>query len=396
MEKKFDKICCFSLIILAITAVMVYVLNAQIPFMMDDLWYSTCLYSDKPVSSLSDVISAQVWHWHNWGGRSITHGLLQLILMSGEKTADILNTVFVFILSMSVILVSGISSAKNRRFTVSLAAASGMILGLNANWKMSMFWEAGAANYLFITVFIMLFLFSYLRELDDDNLSGEAAAGASDKKTAAKSNIPALPGITLWIIPLAVITGWSNENMGPTCFIISLIVVGLLLKSGKKPAFWMIEGSIFSLAGSVMCIIAPGNFVRSSQIPKKGTLWTLFLRCYSECEAAFRFQILTVLVLAAVLIISTVFCGIKLKIPEKLLLLAALLSWGAMFLSPHYPDRATFGTMCLMISVIISRSSLIIMQKKEASLPLYLGFIIIWLKGLFDLGEYFAISIGWI
>ena len=38
-----------------------------------------------------------------------------------------------------------------------------MILGLNANWKMSMFWEAGAANYLYMAGFLLAFLFCYLK-----------------------------------------------------------------------------------------------------------------------------------------------------------------------------------------------------------------------------------------
>ncbi len=37
-----------------------------------------------------------------------------------------------------------------------------------------------------------------------------------------------------------------------------------------------------------------------------------------------------------------------------LLLLGALLSWGAMILSPHYPDRAAFGTMVLFICATLS------------------------------------------
>ena len=392
MEKKTDKITLISLFLLAVTVLFVYIINSKIPFMMDDLWYSTLLYSNEPVRSLSDIISAQVWHWNNWGGRSMTHGLLQIILIMGERAADILNTVFVLILSAVITLTSSISSGKVRRFPVYLLAGAGLLLGLNANWKMSMFWEAGAANYLYITVFIMLFLFCYLREVSEKKPLGEKNADPADTSSA----ISQLPGIAVWIIPLAILTGWSNENMGPTCFVISVLVMIILLRTGGRIRFWMIEGSVLSLAGSVMCIIAPGNFVRSSQIPKKGALWTLFLRCYSECCAAFKFQLYAVLTLSAILIISTVFCGIKLKNSEKLLLLATLMSWGAMILSPHYPDRATFGTMCLMICVIISRSALVIKEKKEAYLPLYLGFIIIWLKGMFDLGEFLSVVLGWI
>jgi hypothetical protein len=159
----------------------------------------------------------------------------------------------------------------------------------------------------------------------------------------------------------------------------------------------MIEGSITCFIGCILCIAAPGNFVRAAEAEKEyGILWKLFLRCYGECKALFSFQILTLLTLAAVLVISISVLGIKLKKTEIIMLVAALLSWGAMILSPHYPDRATFGTMCLMISVIVSRSIFIIEKKKEALWPLYLGAVLIWLKGMYDIGEFIAIYLGWI
>lgn len=382
MKKTDKKITAFALILFVISAVLVYFVNHYIPFMMDDEWYSTLLYSDEKIDSLSDVINAQIWHWHNWGGRSITHGLLQLILMCGESFADVLNTVFLFILSLSAVLVSGVSSGCRIKNPAYIFVTYGLILGLCANWKMSMFWQAGAANYLYITVFILLFIFCYLRE----------AGGITSHK-----DITPLKGITFWIIPLGIISGWSNENMGPVCFILSVITMILLKKDGKKIRAWMLEGSVLSLFGSIMCIAAPGNFVRSAENYQDiGILWKTFLRFYYESTAVFKHQILTVTVLSFILIMSIWGLGIALTLSEKMLLAASFLSWGAMILSPHYPDRATFGTMCLMICVIISRSALMIRQKKEVALPLFLGSLIIWLKGLYDLCDFLANVFYWI
>lgn len=377
MDNSKKKLTVATLLMLSITAVIVFYTNHIIPFMMDDIWYSTILSSSQPLSSFSDIIQAQVWHWHNWGGRSIAHGLLQMILMAGEGFADILNTLWLFVLSFTIIICSKTTTAGIKNNLAWLAVTASLIIGLAANWKMSMFWQAGAANYLYITAFLLFFIFCYLREVEG----------------GAKS----LPGITFWMIPLALIAGWSNENMGPTCFIVSVIVIILMKKSTKKIPFWMIEGSIICFIGCVLCIAAPGNFVRVNAMnDNHGILWTLFLRCYYECTALFSFQMLTVLTLAAVLITSVGILGIKLRKTECILLVSALLSWGAMILSPHYPDRATFGTMCLMITVIISRSAFIIEKKKEALWPLYLGAVLIWLKGLYDIGEYIAIYLGWI
>ena len=398
MKNKTCTIASISLVLIAITAIWVFILNREIPFMMDDLWYSTLLYSDEPLHSFSDIIKAQVWHWNNWGGRSMTHGILQMILLCGETFADVLNTVFVFILSAVISITAQAVTGKIKNIPACILAGAGLMLGLNANWKMSMFWEAGAVNYLYITVFILLFIFCYLREISPESaISSSGAAGVSKVSGSTTSaDFPTLPGITFWIIPLAILAGWSNENMGSVCFIISILVMLKLKRSGRKIPAWMPIGSLFSLAGSTMCIIAPGNFVRTATIPERGVLWNTFLRCYYELTAAFRFQIITLVMLASILIISITFCGIKLSDQEKILLLGALLSWGAMILSPHYPDRATFGTMCLMIVVIISRSILVVRQKKDAELPLFLAMLIVWGAGMYNLGEFLAMSLGWI
>ncbi len=119
---------------------VMFVTHREIPFMMDDLWYSTILSDDTPITSVSDIVKSQIWHYNNWGGRSMTHGILQLTLLSGELAADILNMVFTALLGWTICLVSG-----HRKFPAFFAGI-GMVLGLNANWRMSMFWQAGAAN----------------------------------------------------------------------------------------------------------------------------------------------------------------------------------------------------------------------------------------------------------
>ena len=128
-------------------------------------------------------------------------------------------------------------------------AALGMLFGLNANWKMSMFWEAGAANYLYMTGFILAFLLCYLK-YEEKNLWG----------------------ITVWILPLGLIAGWSNENMGPTVWILSLVVMLLRRREQKKIPVWMYLGNISCLAGSILMIVAPGNFVRNTVEPLSALL----------------------------------------------------------------------------------------------------------------------------
>lgn len=363
-------------IMTAVLLLVMFVTHRAIPFMMDDLWYSTMLSDDRPIASISDIVKSQIWHYHNWGGRSMTHGILQLTLLAGELAADVLNIVFTLLLGWTMCLV-----AEHRRFPA-LFAAMAMVLGLNANWRMSMFWQAGAANYLYITVFILLFAWCYLRELPDE---GSLLPGS-------------LPGITFWIIPLGILAGWSNENMGPAVWVLSLLVICFGLREGRRLKIWMILGNLACLAGSVLCIAAPGNAVRSVQIEEEryGILWKLFLRSYGECKGAMEYLFPVLLVLFFMLFVSK--CVMKRKIGRRnsLLLFCALLSWGAFFLSPHYPDRASFGTMALCICVILSLAGRILRERQDLAWPLWGGAALIGLRGMYFCGEYLSMQWGWI
>mgnify|MGYP001026910285 CR=1 FL=1 len=386
-------------ILLGVSVLVMYITHRHVPFMMDDLWYSTVLSDETvPIASLGDIVRSQIWHWQNWGGRSITHGILQLTLLGGEHLADLLNVGVTLLLAWVACV-----TAENRRLPAFFAALA-MMLGLNANWKMSMFWQAGAANYPYITVVILLFAVCYLKELPDGGKetvhaarkgakAGEMTADGKDRITGK-----GLPGITFWIIPLGLFAGWSNENMGPAVWILSLVVILCAVREKRRVPVWMMLGNLFCLLGSVMVIVAPGNFVRSAQAPDReyGLLWRLFLRGYAESRAALDYLFPTLLVLGIVVLVGK--CALKISLGRRnlLLLFCALLSWGAMFLSPHYPDRAAFGTMMLLICVVLSMAAKIVRERKDMLLPLWGVSLLIWLRGMYFCGEFLAICWGWI
>ena len=365
-----------------VSVLVMYMTHREVPFMMDDLWYATMLSDDTPVTSLADIVKSQIWHYNNWGGRSMTHGILQLTLLAGEQAADILNVAVTLLLAGTVCAVAG------QRNLPSFFGAMGMTLGLNANWKMSMFWQAGAANYLYITVFILLFVFCCLRELPDERAVSESSAALESRK---------LPGITFWIVPLGVLAGWSNENMGPAVWILSLLVILYTIKRRKKVAPWMILGNLSCLFGSIMVIAAPGNFVRSAQVgdDRYGLLWRSYLRMYAESKALLEYLFPVLLALGLVLIAGRC-VRVSLGRKNGALLFTALLSWGAMVLSPHYPDRAAFGTMVLLICVILSMAGKIVRQRQDLRLPLFGAAVLVWLRGMYFCGEFLGISWGWI
>lgn len=293
--------------------------------MMDDEWYATNLATGEQLHTLGDILEGQVWHYLNWGGRSITHGILQGTLMLGEFWADILNLGMTFLLAYMICVVAGQRDVWY--FLLSLS----LLISFNANAKMSMFWQAGLVNYVYSSVWILLFLWPYMRAVD------------------APESVP-LPGVVWWMLPLGVMTGWSNENMGPTCFVIaSLVILYQKWVIKKKIPVWMWIGAAASLIGSVLVVAAPGNFVRSSTIENRGLWNALTERFFSMFQAGMDF-LFPIGILIAVLLVIYIRCfrG-KLEPGQMLLIVGMVLSYGAMVLSPHYPDRATFGTMVLGI-----------------------------------------------
>lgn len=360
-----------GILLFIITLGIIYIGNRSTPFMMDDNWYATKLFNEEPVQGLWDVVEAQTWHFFHWGGRSIAHGLLQLTLMTGIFWADMINVLFNILLGTVICKTAGV--VKPMYYVM----IWGMLYGLNANWSQSLCWHSGAANYLYMTTFILFFLWCYVRALEGQE--------------------KALPGVSLWIWPLGLVAGWSNENMGPAVWILGIVIMLYLWIKEHKWNWWMLWGNITCMIGSCLVVLAPGNFVRSAEIASdKGLLWRVFLRCYSESKALFEFLSPTLLVLACVLCLYIGVCGQKLTKAHMVYLFGALLSWGAMILSPHYPDRATFGTMVFLICVIVSMTRKVLTEQPRLKGWLMLSGSVIWLRGMFFLLEYSCRIWGWI
>ena len=346
---------------------------------MDDLWYATNLVTGEPLHSLGDVWQSQVWHFLNWGGRSIAHGQLQILLMWGETAANIAN--MIALAALICLILKHASVAKTNISKLSLATA-GFLIILNINWYQTLFWESGACNYLYMTTWILLFLYPYMKALKSPEFR------------------PKL--IEAWIIPLGLIAGWSNENMGPTAFLATLAVIIITKKKTNKIIPWQIEGAASALIGSALCILAPGNSVRvieaASTDTSKSLLWRAFIRCYETTNGLLYYLAIPLLTLGILAYIYVAVLGKKLELTQMLFICMAIVSWGAMILSPHYPDRASFGSMVFLLIPIINILGEIMNTNSQDQNSKAQGLLclLIWLIGIFRPIVYICQQLGWI
>ena len=329
--------------------------------MRDDLWYATNLVTGEKISSIGDIIESQIWHYFNWGGRSINHALLQAVLASGETGAAILNTLAALILGFAICFAAKV---KNPLFYL---LAEACIIAFNASIFFSMFWESGSVNYLYSSSWILFYMAIVLKVLDLGTAEITLASGhnllADDNPSSKNSNIAGILKC-IWIIPLSLIAGWSTENMGPSCFVLTVFAIVFLLMKKKKVPFFLFEGALFTLLGSVLMILAPGNFVRNQFVEKTDLVTLINSRIdsflLSNCEFLFPTFFFAIIILCI-----QIFVYKNVKIRDMALFMFAVMAECVMMLSPAYPQRASFGIMCVLIAYIISGLNKILSDKNK-------------------------------
>lgn len=337
-----------------------YLCNVKLGvYAQDDILYSTNLVTGKALSNVADIIEGQIWHYFNWGGRSIAHTILQLTFLAGDTFINILNPIaclaFAFVCNLFV---------KKRSLWTFLAFLSG-IFALNPIWYETELWQTGIANYMYLAIFYLPLLYLYMKETEEPTEKYRAAL------------IPAAA-------VLGLIAGWSNENVGPALFVgFVLCMVILRLKKRKLPA-WMIVGAACTFIGCVVMILAPGNYVRADEAAAQGDVSGLMMiagRFYMLLMALFVYAGFALAYLVGAFVLSKGFAGSKWRWKDTVIMLIAVLTIGAMVMSPHYPHRAIFATVALFLIA----GTMWISEAEEKISPVLcrVGITILWAAGIF-------------
>jgi hypothetical protein len=354
---------------------LLYLCNHLIIFMQDDLWYWTNLVTGERISSVGDIVQSQVWHYQNWGGRTVAHTLLQFLLWGDGKLCNVLNTIAFDALAVFL------AKAGRKWNAKSILLAGSMMVAFNPNMLDTLLWQSGTANYLYMTLLSFPLVWIYVRTLLKDE----------EKKTSVINSVLAVIGMLVW----GLLAGWTNENMGPTYFLISVIVIVLTIRKKKKVSAWMIAGSLSLAAGSAMMILAPGNRVRGNEIESLGS-WKLDLckRVLEYLQGAFGY-LLPVLIFAT---LSYVLYRLVMKkrpdMATLLILIAGVVSYLGLALSPHVPDRSLFGSMCFFIWGSVRMLGEVFAETKKERYH-YLITLFIAFTALYKLFFFWAQGVGW-
>jgi hypothetical protein len=312
---------CFSIL---------FLLNILTPVISDDFAYLYIYGEEGRVTSLSDIIQSQINHYYMWGGRSVVHFIAQILLMLPSYIADLLNTLiylgYVFLIYFHV---------KGRKGN----SISLFILINLAVWFFqpvfgdTILWITGAANYLWGTWLILLFLLPYrLYEGRKPGITRQAI----------------YPVLTLL---LGVLAGWTNENTA-AAMIVAVILFFIYFRSHKwQIPVWAITGLIGAVIGFGFMILAPGNYMRGGDSVSLN-LYIFGYRLFTWTLTFFLYSGPLFLISLIMLIVYNRFSNGEKKDNLKLIFIygiAAAAGVYAMLLAPSFPRRALFGVVSFLL-----------------------------------------------
>jgi len=316
--------------VLALTGVIVFILNLYTPMLMDDYDYLYSWATGERIESFGDVLRSQFIHYLTTNGRMFTHVFAQGTLLLGKEAFCIANTAMFLILLLEIYF---LSRRRKACFEWMLLLCESLILmTLVPFFGMVFLWQTGACNYLWGTAFALLpaIMLRAVREY---------GIFASNK------------AVTVMFPLIGFCAGWTNENTA--CGIVALVFAALALDwlEGRRvyKRLWMMWAA--QCAGLLCMLLAPGNAVRAQAFEQKPFLVELAGRfvnvtAYGMCYAGALFVM--------VMFLCMLLRGKGARIGYAALLMFGALGAGyALLGSPVLSDRTFTGVIVLVLSAVM-------------------------------------------
>lgn len=307
-------------------------------FFYDTLYPTNNAYR---ISSVFQIFPSMLNHYFEWGGRVISHFLVQFFLMFEKSYFNIFNAIIYMILGFVIYKIC-LYNNKNKMkdslfFLVFIYIALWFCI---PQFGLTILWLTGSFNYLFVTVVVLLNIYLFLLFYHKNSLS---------------------IGIQLIFIINGFIAGCSNENSGGALIIFE---IGYLLynhfinkvKINRLCFFNLIS----TLTGTIVLLLSPGN---SFRLIAQGIHFSLtkniIISNLRKILILSNLILLRLIILFLVLLFIYVVSNHKRILEKKdfiffplLLVLCAASSVIALVFSPEIYERSWFLAVCLMITAI--------------------------------------------
>lgn len=224
------------LFVMIIIYSLISVIALYTPMHSDDFPYS--LIGLNPIHHVN--------HYLTWSGRVTADYASTIILSFNNHTiAALLNSLgsALLIYNIAMLPTAIKKQVDHRRVTINAVIIFLVYWVSNPNLGQVMFWIVGSANYMWTSLFIVLFIRKAIEYRENKN----------NKYSS------------LFIISiLGIVAGWSNENTCLTLVLCMLSISAYYKYVHGQVGKTLIFASVSSLIGASAMLLAPGNFARAS------------------------------------------------------------------------------------------------------------------------------------
>lgn len=238
-----DKIAYFLLLGLF---VFIAGLSYFLPYQRDDFLYAFIWNTPRRIHSLTDIAESLRIHYLTWGGRLVPVFIMQYFQLIGKGFFAVVNglmyTALVLLIYWHAL---GRISRKLNSYVVSIIIV-GSWFAL-PDYAFTAIWACGTANYLWPAVLILWTLLPYHVSL----------INAEDE--AAKSDSGVFKALGMFV--LACVASLTMENAVLTMCLALVCMTFYAYRSGCWRG-WMLAGTLGSIIGTGILLLAPGNFAR--------------------------------------------------------------------------------------------------------------------------------------
>lgn len=345
------------------TAVLLYcgifafflVINILTPYIADDFRYFYS-FNDKTqrIESLSQVLLSMRAHRYNMNGRLVAHTLVQILGMLPGWVFDGINAAM-FVLQLALLNKLGRQEAPRSNLLL-LGLFCGFWMFCPAFSQVNL-WQDGSCNYLWSTVFALLYLQYFVREY----MSGQSTGTKLDK---------------FCFLCLSFGMGaYSETASSAAIFMAMLLVFLMLLEKRKCSPFWLVSLTI-ACFGYLTIYLAP------AQMREKGAEMTIPTLTANLVTVARYYWMLFGLLLCA--FAAALILNLLIRTDRKRILLALVFFAGSlaanfiMMFAQYYTERSACGAFVyLMAAIVILLYPLLGIRKYKALLALGLAILIL-------------------
>ncbi len=323
-------------IILAVSFVYMIFLNIKTPLIADDFVYTFIFGTSIPVLSLADILTSQISYYMTWGGRVVAETLTQFFMFLGKDLFNVANSLCYMVFCLAVYFL-----AVGRRIRFELLLLTTILIWFFIPmFGQTVMWLTGSCNYLWCGTIILLALLPF--------------RFYEEKQTQLLNSL----WLAVLMIPVFFISGITNENTAGGMILIMLMYCAINIKRKIQIPIFAYTGLIFSIAGFLCMLFAPGNSLRVANESAVAEV-TMMVGSNPIITRFSYFAYNFYALMPLVILVAIAFVLLRNETDRKawvnfgIFTVAAAAAMVVMLAPPKFPPRAMFGLAAFLIIAVV-------------------------------------------